>query len=107
MLDSADISKGINTRDDSLLVLVSYDVSLLVGGDASLINSKLLEERFTTDGPEDGVVLCGGGVVVGGVGEGDGLVVGLCEGGDGAVGDDVDADLGHLVAEGLLDNGVK
>lgn len=107
LFNSADISEGINTGDDSLLVVVSNDVSLLVGGDAGVINSELLEERLTTDGPEDGVVLCGGVVVVGGVGEGDSLVVGLGEGGDAAVGDYVDADVGHLVAEGILDNGVE
>lgn len=107
LFDATDVSESIDTGDDGLLVLVSDYVSLLVDGDASLVDGELLQQRFTTDGPEDGVELCGGVIVVGGVAESDGLVVGLCEGGDCAVRNDVDTDLGHLLAEGFLDNGVE
>lgn len=107
MLDATDVSESIDTRNRGLLVLVGDDVSLLVDGDTSIVDGELLQQRFTTDGPEDSVELCGGVVVVGGVAEGDSLVVGLCEGCDCAVGDDVDTDLGHLIPEGLLDNGVE
>jgi len=107
LLNTANISKGIDFGSRSLLVIVYVDESLVVKSNICALQVELLQQRFATNSPEDSVVLCGALIAIRDIVEVDGIGFRLGQRRDPTVGDDLNANFEHLLLEGVLDDVVE